>query len=676
MQDLLVNPRIKDKIITLKDYEKLSKPFEFILYGDNILEGISLLNNLTLNDDLLAFYGVIYEPYDSPIYIFRESDNFYAIKICGHYDKWNLPNDVSFIKSFVDLPDYIFYSIQHSKVILAGENTETASVGNSQWQREGRKIAAAKLRVPFIYQTFYSGKDESLDTIREPNALQAYNAILYSARYKSPNLIAYFENNFHGSTTRIRNPIDSQELFIKYIKSVLLSSVNPQFLNTKIELEKEFFMHIINYLKEGKYSDKKGIVSNEPRIISDLPIMTNSIRQGILRDSENFVNSLMDYIYNNNDDFMAQFDVSSFDFDKLKEWTFYKSYQYLGNLLTFLKLNNNAAKSYISRAKIGFVDSKLTAKFLGDKFRHKKAEIESILISKSSLLLPLRIHKNSNGKLTLSPDPESGEIVAYSELFGYGLDGQKRYKIIGYCFVDTPNDFDFAKKMDTKIYKALANYIDILILNDKEVITSFEISLPIQNNHYPCNLNIAPKNINEEVAIVSTYLNQSTIKAEWNLCFIHTHHSSWQQITINNEQEKIPRVSTKLDLIMQDKNVFMLAEGKNQYNEILKDSKIKSAMKNSSTIINQMYDGENLQFDALIFNLPTTPSKDPEYYADCKANVILGAIKMGHFNDIVFHKDFVIIIVYLDSRNHTKFKLVFSNDFDKNLQDKLTKEFL
>ena len=676
MQDLLVNPRIKDKIITLKDYEKLSKPFEFILYGDNILEGISLLNNLTLNDDLLAFYGVVYEPYDSPIYIFRESDHFYAIKICGHYDKWNLPNDVSFIKSFVDLPDYIFYSIQHSKVILAGENTETASVGNSQWQREGRKIAAAKLRVPFIYQTFYSGKDESLDTIREPNALQAYNAILYSARYKSPNLIAYFENNFHGSTTRIRNPIDSQELFIKYIKSVLLSSVNPQFLNTKIKLEKEFFMHIINYLKEGKYSDKKRIVSNEPRIISDLPIMTNSIRQGILKNSENFVNSLMDYIYNNNDDFMTQFDVSSFDFDKLKEWTFYKSYQYLENLLTFLKLNNNAAKSYISRAKIGFVDSKLTAKFLGYKFRHKKAEIESILISKSSLLLPLRIHKNSNGKLTLSPDPESGEIVAYSELFGYGLDGQKRYKIIGYCFVDTPSDFDFAKKMDTKIYKALANYIDILILNDKEVITSFEISLPIQNNYYPCNLNIAPKNINEEVAIVSTYLNQSTIKAEWNLCFIHTHHSSWQQIMINNKQEKIPRVSTKLDLIMQDKNVFMLAEGKNQYNEILKDSKIKSAMKNSSAIINQMYDGENLQFDALIFNLATTPSKDPEYYADCKANTILGAIKMGHFNDIVFHKDFVIIIVYLDSRNHTKFKLVFSNDFDKNLQDKLTKEFL
>ncbi|EKY8777980.1 hypothetical protein RDZ95_001080 [Campylobacter upsaliensis] len=253
---------------------------------------------------------------------------------------------------------------------------------------------------------------------------------------------------------------------------------------------------------------------------------------------------------------------------------------------------------------------------------------------------------------------------------------QKRYKIIGYCFVDTPSDFDFAKKMDTKIYKAIANYIDILILNDKEVITSFEISPPIQNNYYPYNLNIAPKNINEEVAIVSTYLNQSTIKADWNLCFIHTHHSSWQQITINNEQEKIPRVSTKLDLIMQDKNVFMLAEGKNQYNEILKDGKIKSAMKNSSTIINQMYDGENLQFDALIFNLPTTPSKDPEYYADCKANVILGAIKMGHFNDIVFHKDFVIIIVYLDSHNHTKFKLVFSNDFDENLRDKLTKEFL
>lgn len=83
----------------------------------------------------------------------------------------------------------------------------------------------------------------------------------------------------------------------------------------------------------------------------------------------------------------------NFEFDKLREWTFYKSYQYLGNLLAFLKLNDNVAKSYTSRAKIGFIDSKLTAKFLGDKFQHKKAEIESVLTSKSHYYYHLEFTK-------------------------------------------------------------------------------------------------------------------------------------------------------------------------------------------------------------------------------------------------------------------------------------------
>src|SRR5690606_33569104 len=127
---------------------------------------------------------------------------------------------------FVDLPDYIFYSLGSKRAVLAGENTETASVGNSQWQREGRKVASAKIGVPFIYQTFYSGRDESQDTIREPNSLQVYNQLLYTARYKTPSLVAYFENNFEGSRTRVRNPIDSQALFSDYIKSVLLTDTD------------------------------------------------------------------------------------------------------------------------------------------------------------------------------------------------------------------------------------------------------------------------------------------------------------------------------------------------------------------------------------------------------------------------------------------------------------------
>lgn len=219
MQATLVNPKItKKNIFTMADYSRLHDVHEFILYGDNILEGITLLNTLTLHDGILEFYGVIYEPIDQPIYLFKDNEaNIYSIKICGAFEKWNLPKQVNRIRQFVDLPDYILYSISSKKVILAGENTETASVGNSQWQREGRKLGAARNGVPFIYQTFYSGKDESQQTVREPTSLQVYNQLVYSIRYKIPSFVAYFENNFEGAKTRNR---------IEYLKTVKICLLN------------------------------------------------------------------------------------------------------------------------------------------------------------------------------------------------------------------------------------------------------------------------------------------------------------------------------------------------------------------------------------------------------------------------------------------------------------------
>lgn len=261
MRDILVNKKInKATIISREQYEKLSNVYEFILYGDNILEGITLLNILTETNDILKFDKVVYEPIDQPIYVFKdENDKLYSIKICGAYDKWDVPKQVGKIINYIDLPDYVFYSLSSEKVILAGENTETASVGNSQWQREGRKVGAAVYGVPFIYQTFYSGKDESQNTIREPNALQVYNQLLYSIRYKVPSFVAYFENNFSGSQTRIRTPKDSELLFSQYIKSVIVSDVDktPSATNRLRGLETSFFEHMLNYLLEGKYHPTK-----------------------------------------------------------------------------------------------------------------------------------------------------------------------------------------------------------------------------------------------------------------------------------------------------------------------------------------------------------------------------------------------------------------------------------
>lgn len=688
MQSILVSPLIKkDNIIDIEKYNSLNNVNEYILFGDNILEGITLLNDMVEDSSYLKFKNIVYQPIDQPIYIFEDKkNNLYSIKICGAYDKWKLPKEVSKIIGFVDLPDYIIYSVKSKKVLLAGENTETASVGNSQWQREGRKLGAAKIGVPFIYQTFYSGRDESQNTIREPNSLQVYNHIVYSVRYKTPSFVAYFENNFENSQTRERTPVDSKSLFSKYLKETLIFDVDKTTYTRKRQLEKELYIHMINYLKETKFCDinRKNQI---PRLQKDLPVLNNEVLEFLLNNTEKFVEELLDYIYETSktkiSKYLSESKVLNFDKNKFSKWTSYNKKQNISDIINFLIENNKTPSSYIKRSsKIGFVDTKLCKEFLNNKFPDRKEEITKKMDEtkyKESILIPLRIHKLSNGNLTFSPDPESGEIVAFSELFGYDLYNKKTRPIIGYCIVDTPTKFDINDKKGTKLYKALAEYIDILIIDNDKFIPNLPNEITYSNYDIESLISVKPTALTEEMAVVATYLNQTTIKSNWLLCFIHTHHSSWQQLVIYKEdeeiQEKIDRVSTKIDLITQKDNIFMLAEGKNNFQDILKDGKIQKAIEWSSKKIDKLYKNKNFQFDAFIYNLETIPSKDPEFFANREVGTVSESIKLGHFDDIAFHENFVIIIVYLDENRKTKFKLVYSPKFNTSMKNILDMEF-
>jgi len=684
MNNLLVNPNIKKtNIITLSDYQKLGDVNEFLLYCDNILEGIALLNTLTQSNNLLNFKSIIYEPIDQPIYIFSDDKNRnYAIKICGAFDKWNLPDDVNQIISFIDLPDYIFYSLKNKKSILAGENTETASVGNSQWQREGRKVAAAKIGVPFIYQTFYSGKDESQNKIREPNSLQVFNHILYTARYKTPSLVAYFENNFQGSKTRSRTPKDGQDLFSNYIKAIIICDVDNSYMLTKQTLEKDFFNHMVSYLKEGKYKSRDGTIGKISRFKLDFPVLNNNAFCGIINNTSDFINELLNYIYSQPNHFATKYPIPDIDSTRLLSWKSYNKKNNIKDLLQNLISIGKPAKNYVrGRSKVGIANTIDVVNFLTTKFPANKTDIIAKIGNNFSetIIMPLRIHKRSNGILTFSPDPESGEIVAFSELFGYDLEGSKKRPVIGYCIVDTPDGFNFSSKQGTKLYKAIANYVDVLILDNNKVITAYNLSYaPI--TYTPTSIQTTtPNGTTEEMAVVSTYLNQSTIKSRWELCFIHTHHSSWQQLIIFDgnkyQQQKNNRISTKVDLIMQLKNKFMIAEGKDHYNAILSDKKIQTSIKNASDTIDKIYKTTNIKFNAFLYNLPTTPSKNPDYYVNCEENTVAGGIKLGHFNNIANSNNFVVIIVYSNSSNKTKFRLIYSPNFDGILKKQLDNEF-
>lgn len=683
MQSILVNPKVtRDHIISIKEYQELPNNHEFVLYADNILEGITLLNNLAVKDDILSFCYVVYQPIDQPIYIFSdENSDYYSVKICGAYDKWNLPDDVRAIISYVDLPDYVLYSLGHKKAILAGENTETASVGNSQWQREGRKVAAARNGVPFIYQTFYSGKDESQDTVREPNALQVYNQILYTARYKVPSFVAYFENNFEGAKTRTRTPVDSQELFVKYIKMILLCDVNnnDENLRKKQDYEIQFVEHMLNYLAEGKCGAKARAIDRTARINKDLPTIDVEIRNSITQQRETFAKELIDYIYEKNDDFSNHYDLVDIDKSDLPIWKSYLSKKYIKDLLQYLQDKGTSAKTYAKgNTKVGIAKTKYCKDFLYQKFPQYQAEINAVLGTyEEVVLMPLRIHKESNGELTFSPDPESGEIVAFGELLGYDMVGNKTRSVLGYCIVDTPEQFAFAEKSKTKLYKAIANYVDLLILNDNQLISAYNSLPSCKKEYFPtCLQDIHPLGFTEEMAIVATFLQLSTIKADWRLCFVHTHHSSWQQVIIDGHQEKIHRKSTKIDLLMQQGNTFMLAEGKNYYNEIARDRKIKRAMEATGEVVDRLHGPENLKFDAFIYNLNMVGQDSLKQCLECELQKIQNDIKQNGFSRSAHHENYVVIIVYVDQSYQTNFKLVFSDDFDADLRQKLEAIFV
>jgi hypothetical protein len=125
-------------LITNSDIKKLN-PYCFLIYSDNILEGINILDLLAKNNPFLQIIGVSYEPIDQAIYLFEEQKNkkHICIKVLGRYENWNLPSEISDLINFIDKPDFVIVDEEKNKEVFVGETTGTANVGNSQWQREG-----------------------------------------------------------------------------------------------------------------------------------------------------------------------------------------------------------------------------------------------------------------------------------------------------------------------------------------------------------------------------------------------------------------------------------------------------------------------------------------------------------------------------------------------------------
>jgi len=691
MQDVNNQHLLRSKIRSLEEHKSFTKGSnnaEFILFGDNLLECFMLLNPAIVQEDIWDFQYVIYEPIDQPIYVFKTNKGqIISIKACGVYTNWPLPEKVSELIYRYDLPDFVLYNVTNDRVALAGEFTETASVGNSQWQRELRKIAAAELRVPFIYQTVYSGKDDSLNTIREPSSLLAYNAFLYSIRYQVSSLIFFIEPNIETSRTRERPQALSPDVISRLFSAYVLDEAGEK-TNLHREIEVEIYKSMASYLGEVKYS---GVTrgKNQPRLILDLPCINPIVQNALLTDTDAFIKELTEFLHNPQAEkikFQRKYDFSELDVSKMKKWTDKQNMVYIKDLFDFLEENNlPPAVAPLSRFAAGVVDSKSVVRFLREKkYKVSKQALESILKYEETVVVPIFFHKTSNGNLQFTKDPYAGNMAAFSELLGFNGAGHPKRSVLAYCVSTNPTGFDIHSKNETNIYRSVAKYSDVLVMDTKEVISKFKPPLKTYKTHLVDSISkVTPLNTTEDVGVVSTYLQMGVIGSDWDVCMIAIHHSSWQQIRIRDafdflDTAKIGRNDSKVDLVMQSPdNVFFAAEGKRKYTDFFSSpaerTKIEAAFNSIRTVIDDLYKSKVEKKIISFICLLDVPEVDSKFFLDAEKQKITTSIKAGHLNKLA-NQDFVVIGNYT-LRGVSKFELFFSEKFPSEIKGKVEEIF-
>jgi hypothetical protein len=625
---------------------------------------------------------------DQPIYVFEaKSGRVIVVKACGNYTNWLLPGPVSELVFRYDLPDVVLFNVSENKVVLAGEFTETASVGNSQWQRELRKIAAAELGVPFVYQTVYSGKDDGQDTIREPTSLLPYNAFLYSMRYRTPSLVVFIETNIETSRGRIRKNALGPSTISRWFCAYMLSESSENIAVHK-EIETEIYRSMAGYLKEPKLSElRKG--GNEPRLQQDLPCISPAVKSALLDNPEQFISELSDYLHGNDagqDAFLAKHDLSELTKREMKPWTDKRKTEHISEMFEFFEANGFSQPiAPLSKFAAGIVDTADLVKFLKVSAFNWSEDAERILSRHSeTVVIPIYFHKVSNGKPQFTKDPYAGNTAAFGELLGYGQLGQKHRSVLAYCVSSNPIGFDVHSKKDTNIYRSVAKYSDALFLDTKELIVNFESYDKVHpENPVKSIAEVAPIYLTEDMGVTTTYLQLGVVRSDWDACMIAIHHSSWQQIRIRDEDSnivtvKIPRNSSKVDLVMQSpENIFLMAEGKRNYEDFFRSpqeiEKITAAFANTREIIDNLYRDKTIKKITAFVCLFDGPTERIEDYVRRERNKINQSIAAGHLDAIA--ADAFVVIGSYSQNGITKFELMFSQGFPSNYRNSLTTLF-
>lgn len=461
---------MKLPVITNQEIKKRN-PQCFLIFSDNILESINILDLLSQKNKFLDIVGVSYEPIDQPVYLFKEKINGrdICIKVLGKYENWDLPSSIQDLIFFIDKPDFIITHKEKNRVIFVGETTGTANVGNAQWQREGRKISVALKHVPMIYQTYYSGTDRSMFSreeidkrkekgqIRQPTSLQVINHFVYSLRYRIPSFVLYYQNPRHDFVLGFnRSGTKGNELLKEYISITLLNGIDEFYKKHKKKAELQVYNHMLDFINESvPYRNSK-----IKRIDKDFPVQP--VNKILKQKGDDFIKYLVDYV-NHDVDFNNKFDLTTWDYKTFYNWNHrYKKTR----LLKLLAKKKIKFISYLpNTTKVGFtLDTDHLIKILDKVYPKDKGKFSLKLDgSLPTLIVPTLGFQKKGKKYISKVDPGTGEIVAFSELFSKDLQNNKSMNVLIYVHVPGPDKFS----TNTKLFKAIKHYADCLIINER-----------------------------------------------------------------------------------------------------------------------------------------------------------------------------------------------------------------
>ena len=192
---------------------------------------------------------------------------------------------------------------------------------------------------------------------------------------------------------------------------------------------------------------------------------------------------------------------------------------------------------------------------------------------------------------------------------------------------------------------------------------------------------LKPKKFTEECVLISVYFTLNRIKDNWFLNYISAPGGAWQELKIlKNKIEHrfyICKNEKRADLVMQKENktsLFYVAEAKEFFRQILNErEKIDNSIKSIFNRIKRLKGNKVSPIYSYIIGIDTSNLKGDVFKKIINSEINLVKSIIDKLPPVEGGR--VCVLTYWQG-NQTKFDLVFSKDFSKELAQMFKKIFL